>query len=272
MLKKISITTCFTTLVLALSACSKPEEKKETAVADATPAAATLNIGADLTYPPYGFFKDNTPQGFDVELLQLLANANQQKVEFIDTRFANLIPSLNSKKFDAVASSMFITPEREKQVNFIPYAKVGNALIVRTGESFAPKDVKELCGKTLSIIKGSAAVPKLDELSKGYCVENHKKGITVREFETSPEALQSLLAKSSDVQFDDTDVAKSFVAKVNGKVVISSTEPLYPQILGIAVRKDDPATLASLTKALDTIKGNQEYQKLLDKYGIKAVN
>lgn len=271
MLKKIPLATILTTLVIGLSACSKPEEKKE-ATTDTAAAPSTLHIGADLTYPPYGFFKDNQPQGFDVELLELLANANKQKSEFVDTRFASLIPSLNSKKFDAIASSMFITPEREKQVNFIPYAKVGNAFIVRTGESFAPKDVKELCGKTVSIIKGSAAIPKLDQLSKEYCAVNHKNSITIREFDTSPEALQSLLAKSSDVQFDDTDVAKSFVAKVNGKVMISSTEPLYPQILGIAVRKDDPATLASLTKALETIKGNQEYQKLLDKYGIKAVN
>ncbi|MBF7688973.1 ABC transporter substrate-binding protein [Acinetobacter rathckeae] len=271
MFKKLPLATLITSLVIGLSACSKPEEKKEAPAEATATAPSTLHIGSDLTYPPYGYFKDNQPQGFDVELLGLLANANQQKPEFVDTRFASLIPSLNSKKFDVIASSMFITPEREKQVNFIPYAKVGNALIVRTGEGFAPKDPKDLCGKTLSILKGSAGIPKLDEVSKDYCAANNKKGITIREFDTSPEALQSLLAKSSDVQFDDTDVAKGFIAKVNGKVMISTTEPLYPQTLGIAVRKDDAATLASLTKALETIKGNQEYQKLLDKYGIKGI-
>lgn len=250
-----------------LSACSKPNESN-TAASEQNGSTA-LRIGSDLTYPPFAYYTNNKPSGFDVELVQLLANSSKQTPEFVDTRFANLIPGLNSKKFEVIASALYITPERHKQVNFIPYAQVGGSLITRNNENFSPQQPQDLCGKTVASIKGALWTPKLDEVSKTYCLSNKKPAIMVREFETSPEALQSLLAKSSDVQFEDAAVAKSLVDKVKNKVSITSKEILYPETIGLAIRKDDQKTYDTLNKALQDIKAKGEYQKLLDKFGLK---
>ncbi|MEB4799780.1 ABC transporter substrate-binding protein [Acinetobacter soli] len=230
----------------------------------------TLRVGSDLTYPPFAYFKDNQPAGFDIEFVKLLTQSTQFQPEFVDTRFANLIPGLNSKKFEVIASALYITPEREKQVNFIPYAKVGGVLIARLNENFAPQQPEDLCGKIVGSIKGASWIPRLEKVSQEYCLVHHKEPIHIREFETSPEALQSLLSKSTDVQFENSVVAKNLIEKVKNKTFVSSKDILYPEVIGLAIRKDDKATFEVLSTTLQELKKHDDYQKLLDQNGLGA--
>lgn len=43
----------------------------------------------------------------------------------IDTRFPNLIPGLQGGRFDITNSSMYITAERLKVIDMVPYLKSG---------------------------------------------------------------------------------------------------------------------------------------------------
>ncbi len=44
--------------------------------------------------------------------------------------FDGLIPALNGKRIDVINSAMYIKPEREEQVDFVPYMLVGEAVMV----------------------------------------------------------------------------------------------------------------------------------------------
>ncbi|MGY0205806.1 ABC transporter substrate-binding protein [Acinetobacter soli] len=256
-------------LTSSIVACSSSDNNpKENSTSERQ--KQTLRVGSDLTYPPFAYFKDNQPAGFDIEFVKLLTQSTQFQPEFMDTRFANLIPGLNSKKFEVIASALYITPEREKQVNFIPYAKVGGVLIARLNENFAPQQPEDLCGKIVGSIKGASWIPRLEKVSQEYCLVNHKEPIHIREFETSPEALQSLLSKSTDVQFENSVVAKNLIEKVKNKTFVSSKDILYPEVIGLAIRKDDKATFEVLSTALQELKKHDDYQKLLDQNGLRA--
>lgn len=55
--------------------------------------------------------------------------------------------------------------------------------------------------------------------------------ITIREFETSPQTTQALLAHAVDIQYDDAAVMTAAVKNLPDKVKITSTEQ-FSQIVG----------------------------------------
>ncbi|MBX4413710.1 transporter substrate-binding domain-containing protein, partial [Mycobacterium tuberculosis] len=50
------------------------------------------------------------------------------------------------KMCDAVISGMYVTPERQKQADAIPYALSGASIIALKGGAVQPKTEDELCG------------------------------------------------------------------------------------------------------------------------------
>jgi polar amino acid transport system substrate-binding protein len=231
-----------------------------------------LSIGSDLTYPPYTYLEQKTPAGFDPEFMQLMGKQLGLKPRFLDTRFANLILGVNAQRFDVVASALYVTPERAKQVDFLSYLKTGSSLMVLSAGDFKPQRPEDLCGKRVGSIKGASWVPKLNKVSADYCLPAGKPAIESREFPTSPEAAQALLAQAVDVQMEDAAVAKITVEKLQGKTVISSNELIYPVVVGLAVRKENPALLQELTSALSQIKQDGSYGQLLARYNLAEPN
>ncbi|WP_294904746.1 transporter substrate-binding domain-containing protein [Tatumella sp. UBA2305] len=222
----------------------------------------TLRVGSDITSPPYIYFDSNKqPSGFDAEFMQALAKTGNFKLQFNDTRFENLILGLNANKFDVIASSMFIKPERAKVIDFIPYADAGLGFAVKKGSTFQPEQPLQLCGKRVGIIKGAAYISTLSK-----ACSDAGKSIDIREFPTSAEASQAVLSGNVDAQADDVAVLKVAMDKTQGRLIISSKEILYPVVLGIGIAKNHPEIKAELEKAFTVIKGNGVYQKLLDKY------
>ncbi|MGX7000168.1 ABC transporter substrate-binding protein [Caballeronia sp. KNU42] len=233
-----------------------------------TIASGTLTIGSDLTYPPYAFMEGDTPAGLDPDFMTSLASHLQLKPQFVDTRFANLILGINAKRIDIIASALYVTPERAKQIDFVPYFKTGGSLLALAGSGFAPVTPEALCGKRVSSIKGASWIPKLAKVSQDTCATKGLAPIDVREFETSPQASQALLAHAVDAQFEDSAVAKMAVDKMSGRLAITSTTPLFPVVVGLGVAKNDPALLAAVKGALDTMKHDGEYATLLKRYNV----
>ncbi len=236
--------------------------------ADGTLQPEHLSIGSDLTYPPYTYLAQGKPAGFDPEFMTLLGQQLKLTPQFHDTRFANLVMGVNARRFDVVASALYVTPERAAQVDFVPYLKSGASLMVRTDDSFRPQRPEDLCGKRVGSIKGGSWIPKLMALSKSYCQANGQAPIDSREFPTSPEAAQALLAKAVDVQFEDAAVAAITADKLKGRITLSSQTLIYPVVIGLAVRKGNDALLKQLEQGLAAMKANGDYQALLSRYNL----
>ncbi|WP_028693662.1 transporter substrate-binding domain-containing protein [Pseudomonas cremoricolorata] len=236
--------------------------------ADATLQPQRLSIGSDLTYPPYAYLEQGKPAGFDPTFMGLLSKHLKLEAAFVDTRFANLVMGVNARRFDLVASALYVTPERAAQVDFLPYLKSGASLMVRADDSFRPQRPEDLCGKRVGSIKGGSWIPKLTQLSKDYCRANGQAPIDSREYPTSPEAAQALLSKAIDVQFEDAAVARIISDKLKGRVTLSSDSLIYPVVIGLAVRKGNEALLGELREGFSALKASGEYQTLLSQYNL----
>ena len=136
--------------------------------------AGTITAGSDLTFFPYEYMDNNKPAGFDVEFLQGLGKIMGREAQHIDTRFPNLITGLQGGRFDLVNSSMYITADRLKVIDMIPYLKSGEAIIALKGGDYQPKVPEDFCGHKVGSMGATSWLQQLQKLSEEYCVKNGK--------------------------------------------------------------------------------------------------
>lgn len=225
----------------------------------------TLVVGSDLVYPPYDYLENGEAKGFDADLMALIGPQLGLNIRFEDTRFASLISGLRAKRFDLIASALYITPERAEVIDYVPYATTGGSLVVRKDDAFSPKAPADLCGKRVGTLKGAAWVPELKKVSDAACASNP---MTIQEFATSAEAAQALLALGVDVEFDDAGVAKATVDASGGRLRITSDEILFPVVMGLGIVKGNDALVAALKQAFEKVKEAGQLAPILTKYNL----
>ncbi|MCL2897795.1 transporter substrate-binding domain-containing protein [Brenneria tiliae] len=225
-----------------------------------------FKVGIEVAYPPFESWQDGQVVGFDAELAALLNKHLGTRLALTDTQFSGLILGLNAAKHDAVISALYVTADRTAQADAIPYADTGAYILTRRDGKAAPQDEKALCGLTVGLQQGSVWVKQLRQLSADECLPNGKRPIAVKEYPTAPETLQALLAGHIQAQVEMAGAARMFAERSRGRAIISSPQIIYPQTLGIYVKKGNQALLSDLKTALQTIRDNGEYAALLEKY------
>jgi polar amino acid transport system substrate-binding protein len=272
---------------LALGACggsgdddaSTSETSETTASAVQIPAGALLHdgvltTGSESDFPPYDFLDESgTYAGFDAELTKELAKALGVESKVIDTQFSSLVPSVQSRKFDAIVSMLYITPERARQVDYIPYVNVTSSFLVEEGGDYQPQQPTDLCGKRVSVNKGSYNEQLLGgEIAKA-CNRLGEAPPTIRSFPTDTQAAQEVSSGRADVNFEDTGTAVYRVrSQANLGLELSNDEPLYPIAVGMAVAKGNDATRSVIEDGLAALREDGTFQRLLDDWGLEPVD
>ena len=112
----------------------------------------TVRIAVPLDVPPFGSLnQERKPEGFDIDLAEMVAKALGVKLELQQVTGANRIPFLLTDKVDIVISVMGLTPERAKQIMFTaPYADTQLAV-------FGPKSANVKSAGEVGNLKVAAA-------------------------------------------------------------------------------------------------------------------
>ncbi|WP_426150034.1 ABC transporter substrate-binding protein [Pseudomonas sp. DC3000-4b1] len=229
-----------------------------------------ITAGSDLTFFPYEYMDNNKPAGFDVEFLDGLAKVMGRTAENIDTRFPNLVPGLQGGRFDITNSSMYITADRLKVIDMIPYLKSGEAILALKGSDYQPKTPEEFCGHKIGSMGATSWLQQLHKLSDEYCLKNGLPPISLSEYATDPQTTQALLSRAVEAQITDAAVARGVVDKLGNRVVISSETLIYPVLNGFGVKKGNDEVRNALIEGLKTYSATPEYAALLKKYNFQA--
>ena len=254
-------------LTLAVSTCFSPVTQAAELLTE-----GVFKVGMEVTYPPFeSYDSNNNIVGLDPEFAVLIAQHLQAKPQLIDTKFTSLILGIG-KKYDAVISGMYVTPERQKQADAIPYALSGASIIALKGGAVQPKTEDELCGVKVGLQAGTTWVTSLKKHSDEWCLKNGKPAITIQEFPTAPEASQALLSKNIGAQLEIAPAAQIIVDKSRGRLAISSTRLVYPLPLGIYVAKGNTELAEAIKATLATLKANGQYAALIKKYNLESID
>lgn len=116
---------------LVLSACTSGGGTTPDAEADDSGlmTAGTLVVGMNLQYKPEMYLDDNgEPTGYDVDLLNALADDMGVELDIQNLDFNGLIPGLQAAQFDMVSVGLGATDERKEVISFsrgyVPYATI----------------------------------------------------------------------------------------------------------------------------------------------------
>ncbi|MHB9002591.1 MAG: transporter substrate-binding domain-containing protein [Coriobacteriia bacterium] len=95
--------------------------------------AGKIIVGSDTAYPPFENVEGGQTVGFDVDLMNAIADKIGMTVEFKSYKFDALITGVQAAtEFDMIASAMTITEERQQSIDFSdPYINSNQSLAVK---------------------------------------------------------------------------------------------------------------------------------------------
>jgi len=268
--------------VLAFAACKDDKKEGTTPPAGQTPAAidisgvpelqdGVLNVGSEMAYAPFNFYQEGTEveDGLDIDIARAIANALGVEVRFIATAFDGLIPALQTGEFDILVAAMTIRPDREDQIDFVPYITVGTGILVPAGNPDGIQALEDLCGLTVAVQVGTIQVTFLEELNAagGTCADN---SIDIVTFDTNPLAVEDLRTGGSDANFSDFPVALTDAQESEGALEVVPTQ-IDPEPYGIGVAKESTELNDVIADALQAIIDSGEYDTILAKWELESV-
>lgn len=254
-------------MLLALAACSKKEEAPPAAATPAPAAAAPaeLKVAIDPTYEPFTFkTADGQPTGFDVDMANAICEQVKRKCVFVEQVWDSMIPGLTAQKYDVIISSMSITDDRMKEVDFSDkyYNTPSRIVLKKTVKYTDPASIK---GKKIGVLKGST--------QEAYALGELKTaGVVVNSYEAQDQVYLDLKAGRIDGTVADyLEVSGGFLSKPEGAAFALMGPELrdskyYGYGVGVAMRKGQDALKADINTAIKTIRANGSYKTMNDKY------
>jgi polar amino acid transport system substrate-binding protein len=208
--------------------------------------ARTIIIAQDATWPPMEFVNENKEiVGFDTDYMKAAAKEAGYDVEFKNVAWDGIFGGLAAGKYDAICSSVTITDERKKTMDFsIPYFKVRQAMVVP----------KVSTAKTLEDMKGKTVGAQIG--TTGYFAVKKVDGIEAKSYDEIGLAMEDLFNGRIDGVVCDDPVAAQYAlqrADYAAKLKIAAVLDTGDEYYGVAIQK-----------------GNKEVLDLINK-GIKAV-
>ncbi|HYN18334.1 MAG TPA: transporter substrate-binding domain-containing protein, partial [Actinomycetes bacterium] len=156
-------------------------------------------IGTDATYAPNEFLDSDgkTVVGFDVDLFNAVAAKLGLKTEWQSSKFADIIPGLQSGKYEIGISSFTINDERKQQVNMVSYFSAGTQWGTKKGNP-AGVQPDDACGKKVAVQTGT--VQETDDLPKRdqACKSAGKPAITIDSYQDQGQATAAVVSGKDD--------------------------------------------------------------------------
>jgi polar amino acid transport system substrate-binding protein len=271
LLKTIAMLLVISTVVFAAGCAEQGGESAEeaapteenttagenTAVENSSEEMSTYIVGTEAQFPPFEIVdSQGNVVGFDVDLMNAIAEDQGFKVEYMDQDFAGLIPALQTGNIDIIASGMTITEEREKEVDFsAPYITAGLAIAV-TDDNENIKSVDDLKGKTVAVQTGSTGYMKAEELKEAGVIAE------IKDFPHVNEAIEEMKIGGADAMINDLPVTNAFIAAQPGVIKIVG-EPLTSESYGFAVRSGNTELLNKINTGLENVKASGKYDELM---------
>lgn len=217
-----------------------------------------LRVATDLAIPPSGMMDGQMrATGSDVEVAQLLARDWGLELEFIQTTGATRIPNVQTGKADIIISTLSVTPERAKVVQFSkPYAALQS--VVAGPKSVTLGGLEALKGRTVTVTRGTTQDSELTGLSRqhDFRVVRYDDDATMVTAATSGQA--ELIATSATLvsQVKLRDPARGFEPKFT----------LRNFDLAMGLRQNEPALLDKVNTWIEANIANGKLNAIYKKF------
>lgn len=254
----IKTASAISVLAVALAGCATGGDKAELEGGAKVVEEGKLTVCTHLPYEPFEFKEGGEVVGFDVDLMNLVAEDLGLEVKVFNTPFEGIETgqSMNVGDCDVAAAGMTITDSRAEVMDFSDgYFDATQALLVKKDSGI--KSLDDLDGKTLGV--------QVSTTGRIYAEENAPEGVEIKIYEDLAVLTTAVKSGSIPAAVNDNSVLYDYVAD-NPDLAVA-TEFDTGESYGFAVAKDNnDALLKTINEVLAKAKEDGTYDKLYAKY------
>ncbi|MDD7384176.1 MAG: transporter substrate-binding domain-containing protein [Actinomycetaceae bacterium] len=212
-LKKFVVAASLAAVSLVLGACSNAAPDASSSASNKTATTSsdllttikdrgTLIVGLEGTYPPYSFHDESGElKGFEVDLINKIADDMGVKTQFVETKWDSLIAGVDVNKYDVVINNVGETEERKQKYDFtIPYADSIGKIAVR----------KDSTMKSLSDFSGKNAA---QSVTSNFGAEAQKRGAKIVPVDGFAQAIDLVTSGRADATLNDWVTFQQYLAE-----------------------------------------------------------
>jgi arginine/lysine/histidine/glutamine transport system substrate-binding/permease protein len=220
-------------------------------------ATPVWTVGTDPTYAPFGMADGASGElrGFDIDLIQAIAQRSGHRLQLTPLPFDGLIPALQARNLDLAISAMTITAERAETVDFSrPYFAAGLGIVVREGTR-GINTLKDLEGRTIAVQIGSTGAKAMAAVPRAQ----------LSTFDSAPLALQELLNGNVEAYVNDLPATLYAIETADLKGIEIAGKPITADFYGIAFPKGSPLQ-APVNQALGQVLADGSYARIYQRW------
>jgi len=178
--------------------------------------------------------------------------------------FNGLIPALQAKHISVIASGMYASDERAKQISFVQYMKAGEASVVAKGNPKNLTSMESTCGVTAAEAVGTVENAIFEKQDKA-CKAAGKPGITLLSFQGNDQAVTAVAQGRADIFLTDSGVASYISAKLP-KIQVGF--PIVSDfVFGFGVAKPDTELLNAIQDSMTELNQSGKLKEIITKWG-----
>lgn len=266
---------------LALSGCASTASTAEpvsTAEAVATVAPPSIRTAGTLSFcttnlgspPNVTTDEGGTLIGSEIDLAKAIAGRLALEPDFVTVDFAALIPSLQASQCDVIMSSLYIKPEREEVVDFVPYLTSATGVAVKQDSDSGITGLDDsLCGKKVMVTVGTTA-QSLAESQSETCTNSGEEALDIATNNQATIGFQQLVNGQIDAYLETSELIGYYEKQGTAGIELVG-EPSDSVEIGAATNKDDSELHDAVQLAFDDIVSSGDYLSILDSWGQASV-
>lgn len=214
-----------------------------------------LRVGTEGVYPPFSYHDDQDRlTGFDIEVIEAVAERLGIEVEFVETPWDSMFAALGADRFDLVANQVTLTPERQQLYDLSdPYVETTGVVVVR-------EDEEEI--QSLEDIRGKRAGEGLTSNWKDVAEDAGAEIVGIDEL---GKAIDNLEQGRVDVVVNDELAVRNYLTNAPNAAVkiVDETEDTSQSVF--AARKGS-GFMPQINKAIAELEADGTLKQLYDKY------
>jgi polar amino acid transport system substrate-binding protein len=230
-------------------------------------SGGVLKICTSGEFPPMEYYEnpgDKDLVGFEIDVMDAIAKRWGAKAEYVVGDFKGLLPSLDSKRCDLVASGIMITPARLEKYDGIPY--FGSHVVLVTAasdtETKVPADVS---GKIMAIEAGTTYEKTVADLNAELEAAG-KEPIQAQTYPSASGVIEQILVGRATATITQDTTAAYRMLQVPGRLAIPYTYE-ESENYGIYLRKSD-SDRQMLKEAIEALQAGGEMKAFLKKWNL----
>jgi len=232
-----------------------------------------LVVGVSDAGLPFTIVKDNQLVGFDIELVKRFAASEGRDIKFSNMDFSSLISAVSSGKADMIASSIYVTEERKKQIDFSNayYEMETNVFALKDNINPAKNievtlDNKGNSSKLLSSIddvKNKSIGVLLGSVHDAYAYKNYPNA-NIMQYKSPSDLILAVKTGKVEVGFFVSELLENKIRDDNSLAFLGESIKVFPIAYGF--NKNNSQLREKFNKFFKELKESGVYDDMLNRW------